>query len=149
MSGSAGLVEGDGGGDVGEVGECLGEVAEQGPGRWVEFFGEQSQVVGGRRGLGVGGVGVGGAALAGQAFGQPEGAGDKGALGPFQAVGGAVAQQQPVNLQLAADRVNLDRASTKAVVMMANITATPDLIPVVTSSRIAPGGSGREEPGAS
>ena len=74
------FAEGYGGGDVGEVREALGEVAEQLLRFRVVLFGEEAQVVGRGECTVEDALGVLGTSLVGQALGQPERAGQERAL---------------------------------------------------------------------
>jgi hypothetical protein len=98
-------LQGDRGGQVGEMGEALREVAEQLAVLRVDLFGEQAQVVGGCDGARGPGAGLVEPALAGEAFGEPERTGQEGPLATGKPVVGEVAADQPVAAKLGGDRV--------------------------------------------
>jgi hypothetical protein len=101
--------EGDSGGDMGEVREGLGEVAQGLVGMWVVLLREESQLVAGGDSLIEDLSGVLDPALPGEAFGEPERAGQEGTLHPFQVTlcvcAGTVAQKQAASVELIPDGI--------------------------------------------
>src|SRR5207253_9392565 len=90
------LVEGDGGGHVGEVADPLGEVPEELAGLDVVLLGEQAQVVGRGDGPVEDAPGLLQASLAGETLHEPEGTGHEHALLAFEPVVALVAQEEAV-----------------------------------------------------